>query len=62
MLAAKSVDDAGREPPLCVVARGVSHHLFFFRQLLIEQQRIVPMKGLTRHIPAFCTFVNPSIA
>src|ERR1700716_135534 len=58
MLAAKGLDDAGRQPALRVIARGVSHHLFFIRQLLVEQERIVPMKAPAFHIPAFYPLVG----
>src|ERR1700738_2952687 len=58
MLAAKGLDDTRRHPALRVVARGIPYHPFFVRQLLIEQQRIVPMKALTCHIPAFCPLVG----
>src|SRR5258706_6354106 len=58
MLAAKGLDDARRQPALRVVARSIPYHLFFVRQLRIEQQRIVPMKVLTCHIPAYCPLVG----
>src|SRR5580700_2862614 len=59
MLAAKGLEDARRQPALRIVARGIPYHLFFVRQLRIEQQRIVPMKALTCHIPAFCPLAGP---
>src|SRR5579863_4197822 len=58
MLAAKGLDDARRQPALRVVARGIPYHLFFVRQLRIEQQRIVPMKAPACHSSTFCPVVG----
>ena len=49
-LVPKCLDDARRELALRVIARGVAHHPFFRRQLLIEQQRIVPFEIRGRHV------------
>ena len=38
------LEHARRQPVLRVGARGVAHHLFFVRELLVEEQRVAPVE------------------
>jgi hypothetical protein len=53
-LVAERLRDARRELVLRVRARGIAHHPLLFGQLLVEQQRIVPMKSCNAHRVISC--------
>ena len=44
LLLPKRLHDARRQPSLRILARRIAHHFLLHRQLLFEQQRIVPVE------------------
>ena len=58
LLLAERLENARRQTPLRILARRIAHHLLLHGQLLLEQQRIVPVKAHASHVPALKSFHN----
>jgi len=47
---AMRLQHARHQPPLAVVARRIAQRALLGAQLLVEQQRVIPLKGRPRHL------------